>query len=303
MVFGVEDGGFTGLGEAAPTGYYGQDAGGAERALGGVEVLDPWDIEGTLARNDRLPPASLAALDAALHDLAAKRLRIPVYRMLGLVRPEPQSAFTLAIADLETTLGEAKRLSSFPTLKIKVGGWDDLETVRAVADVSEAGLWVDANEAFSPEEAPEAASELRRIGVSMIEQPVPASAGPAALKEATEAAHPVPVIADESAISARDVPRLAGCVSGVNVKLAKCGGIRGALRMVYTARSLGMMTMLGCMVETSLGIAAAAQISGLFDLVDLDGAMLLADDPFGGIGYENGRIILSDAPGLGVTPR
>ena len=303
VVFEVEDDGFSGLGEAAPTGYYGQDTGGAERALGGVEILDPWDVEGTLARNDRLPPASLAALDAALHDLAAKRLGVPVYRMLGFARPEPESAFTLAIADLETTLEEAKRLSSFPILKIKVGGWDDLDTVRAVADVSEAELWVDANEAFSPEEAPEAASELRGIGVGMIEQPVPASAGPAALKVATEAAHPVPVIADESAVFASDVPRLAGCVGGVNVKLAKCGGIRGALGMVHAARALGMMTMLGCMIETSLGIAAAAQISGLFDFVDLDGAMLLADDPFEGIGYENGRIILSDAPGLGVAPR
>ena len=303
VVFEVEEDGFTGIGEAAPTGYYGQDAGGTEEALGRVEIFDPWDIEGTLARNDRLPPAALAALDAALHDLAAKRLGVPVYRLLGLARPEPESAYTLAIADLETTLGEAKRLSSFPILKMKVGGWDDLETVRAVAGVSSAELWVDANEAFTPEEAPEAASELRGIGARMIEQPVPASAGPAALEKVTEAAHPVPVIADESAISARDVPRLAGCVSGVNVKLAKCGGIRGALRMVHTARALGMMTMLGCMVESSLGIAAAAQISGLFDFVDLDGAMLLADDPFYGMSYVNGRIILSGSPGLGVAPR
>ena len=303
VVFEIEDAGFTGLGEAAPTAYYGQDAGGTEEALGGVEIPDAWDVKGTLARNDRLPPAALAALDAALHDLAAKRLGVPVYRLLGLARPEPESAYTLTIADLETTLEEAKRLSSFPILKIKVGGWEDLETVRAVAGVSPAELWVDANEAFSPEEAPEAASELRGIGASMIEQPVPASAGPTALKGAAEAAHPVPVIADESAVSARDVPRLAGCVSGVNVKLAKCGGIRGALGMVHTARALGMMTMLGCMVETSLGIAAAAQISGLFDFVDLDGAMLLADDPFGGIGYENGRILLPDVPGLGVALR
>jgi L-alanine-DL-glutamate epimerase-like enolase superfamily enzyme len=137
----------------------------------------------------------------------------------------------------------------------------------------------------------------------MIEQPVPASAGPEALRRTTEAAHPVPVIADEGAIVAGDVPPLAGCVSGVNVKLAKCGGIRGALEMVHTARSLGMAVMLGCMVETSLGISAAAQISGLFDFVDLDGAMLLADDPFEGLLYENGRIVLSDEPGLGVKPR
>ena len=136
----------------------------------------------------------------------------------------------------------------------------------------------------------------------MIEQPVPASAGPEVLRAVTEAAHPVPVIADEGAVDARDVPKLAGSVSGVNVKLAKCGGIRGALEMVHAARAHGMRLMLGCMVETSLGIAAAAHISGLFDYLDLDGAMLLADDPFSGLAYEDARILLSDAPGLGVGP-
>jgi L-Ala-D/L-Glu epimerase / N-acetyl-D-glutamate racemase len=209
----------------------------------------------------------------------------------------------LGIAKPDTTVEEAKKLSSFPILKMKVGGWEDVETVRAVMGVSEAEVWVDANEAFSPEEASEVVSELKGIGVGMIEQPVPASAGPGALKRVTDAAHPVPVIADESAITASDVPDLAGCVSGVNVKLAKCGGIRGALEMVHTARSLGMMAMLGCMVETSLGISAAAHICGLFDFVDLDGAMLLADDPYSGLIYENGSIILPEEPGLGVEPR
>ena len=303
VIFAVEAGGATGRGEAAPTRYYGQDARGAEKALGEVEVPDPWDIEGALAQNDHLPPAALAALDGALHDLAAKRLGVPLYRLLGLARPEPTSAYTLPIAEPEDTLEEAKRLSSFPILKMKVGGREDLETVRAVAEVSGADLWVDANEAFAPDEAPEVVSELKAMGVRMIEQPVPASAGPEALRRATEAALPVPVIADEAALSARDVPPLAGCASGVNVKLAKCGGIRRALEMVHTARASGMMAMLGCMVETSCGIAAAAQISGLFDLVDLDGAMLLADDPFKGIAYENGRIFLPNEPGLGVAPR
>ena len=141
------------------------------------------------------------------------------------------------------------------------------------------------------------------MGVAMVEQPVPASAGPEALRAVTEAVRPLPVVADESAVAAPDVPTLAGCVTGVNVKLAKCGGIRGALRMIHTARALGMLVMLGCMVETSLGIAAAAQLGGLIDRVDLDGAMLLADDPFEGIGYENGRIVLPERPGLGAEPR
>jgi L-alanine-DL-glutamate epimerase-like enolase superfamily enzyme len=303
VVFEIEAGGFTGRGEAAPTSYYGQDATGVATALENVEISDPWDIEGNLVRNSQLPPSALAALDNALHDLAAKRLGVPVYRLLGLAKPETVSAYTLGIADRETTIAEAERLREFPILKVKVGGWKDIETLRAVGGASAADLWVDANEAFSPEEAIDVVAELKEIGVRMIEQPVPASAGPGALGRVTEAASPVPVIADESSIEARDVPALAGYVSGVNVKLAKCGGIRGALKMIHTARAHGMVVMLGCMVETSLGISAAAHISGLVDFADLDGAMLLADDPYSGPTYAKGRILLSEEPGLGVVPR
>jgi L-alanine-DL-glutamate epimerase-like enolase superfamily enzyme len=238
-----------------------------------------------------------------MHDLAARRLGVPVYRLLGLARPEPVSAYTLGIADRETTVALAKRLRAHQILKVKVGGWKDVETLRAVRESSEADLWVDANEVFSPEEAVEVVAKLKEIGVGMIEQPVPVSAGPEALRKVTDAAYQVPVIADESAITAGDVPGLAGCVSGVNVKLAKCGGIRRALEMIHTARAHGMLVMLGCMVETSLGISAAAQISGLVDFVDLDGAMLLADDPYAGPVYDNGRILLPEEPGLGVEPR
>jgi L-alanine-DL-glutamate epimerase-like enolase superfamily enzyme len=303
VVLTLEEGGISGRGEAAPTSYYEQDAAGVAAALEQTRINDPWDIEGTLEKNNFLPPSALSALDSALHDLAAKRLGVPVYRLLGLARPEPVSAYTLAIADPETTLQEAKNLAGFPILKMKVGGEEDLETVRAVAGASEVALWVDANEAFSPEEAPGVARDLEAVdSVRMIEQPVPASAGPEALSAVTEAAKPVPVIADESAVAARDVPLLAGCVSGVNVKLAKCGGLRRALEMIHTARAHGMLVMLGCMVETSLGVAAAAQISSLVDCVDLDGAMLLADDPFTGLGYEKGHIHLPESPGLGVEP-
>jgi L-alanine-DL-glutamate epimerase-like enolase superfamily enzyme len=303
VVIEIEAGGVTGRGEAAPTSYYGQDAGLVTPALEDVQVGDPWDIEGTLARNDGLPPSALAALDNALHDLAAKRLGVPVYRLLGLAKPEPVSAYTLGIADRETTIADAERLQGYPILKVKVGGWKDIDTLRAVREASGTDLWVDANEAFSPEEALDVVAELKQIEVRMIEQPVPASAGPEALGRVTEAASPVPVMADESSITARDVPALAGYVSGVNVKLAKCGGIRNALKMIHTARAHEMLVMLGCMVETSLGISAAAHISGLVDFVDLDGAMLLADDPYSGPTYENGRVLLSGEPGLGVVPR
>jgi L-alanine-DL-glutamate epimerase-like enolase superfamily enzyme len=303
VIFEIEEDGLTGRGEAAPTDYYGQDAAGVREALQNAEILDPWDIEGTLAHNASLPPTALCALDNALQDLAAKRLGVSVHRLLGLGRPEPVSAYTLGIADRETTVADAKRLGGYPILKVKVGGWEDVETLRAVGATSEAELWVDANEAFSPEEAREVVAELKEIGVRLIEQPVPASAGPEALRTVMEAAHPVPVIADESAIAASDVTPLAGCVSGVNVKLAKCGGIRRALEMIHTARAHGMLVMLGCMVETSLAISAAAHVSGLVDFVDLDGAMLLADDPYEGLLYEEGRIVLPESPGLGVEPR
>jgi L-Ala-D/L-Glu epimerase len=303
VVFEIEAGGVTGRGEAAPTSYYGQDASVVALALEDVEITDPWDIEGSLVHNYQLPPSALAALDNALHDLAAKRLGVPVYRLLGLAKPEPVSAYTLGIADRETTIADAERLREYPILKVKVGGWKDVETLRAVSVASGADLWVDANEAFSPEEAIDVVAELKEIGVRMIEQPVPASAGPEALGMVTEAASPVPLMADESSIEARDVPGLAGYVSGVNVKLAKCGGIRSALKMIHMARAHGMLVMVGCMVETSLGISAAAHISGLVDFVDLDGAMLLADDPYSGPTYENGRILLSGEPGLGVVPR
>ena len=303
VILTLEEGDIRGWGEAAPTDYYEQSAAGVADSLERVRIQDPWDVEGTLRENDFLPPSALAALDSALHDLAARTLGVPVYRLLGLARPKPTSAYTLSIADRETTLREAERLSGFPILKMKVGSGEDLATVRAVAGASDAALWVDANEAFSQEKAPGVAQELKEMGaVRLIEQPVPASAGSGALHGVTEAAEPVPVVADESAVDARDVPRLAGCVSGVNVKLAKCGGIRRALEMIHAARAHGMLVMLGCMVETSLGIAAAAQISGLVDFVDLDGAMLLADDPFSGLSYEKGRIHLPESPGLGVEP-
>jgi L-alanine-DL-glutamate epimerase-like enolase superfamily enzyme len=286
VIFEMSEDGVTGRGEAAPTSYYGQDAQGVATALEDVQVWDPWDIEGTLAHNGAMPPSALTALDNAMHDLAARRLGVPVYRLLGLGRPEPVSAYTLGIADRETTVAHAKGLRAHQILKVKVGGWKDVETLRAVRETSEADLWLDANESFSPEEAVEIVTELKEIGVGMIEQPVPVSAGPEALHRVTEAASPIPVIADESAITAGDVPGLAGCVSGVN-----------------TARAHGMLLMLGCMVETSLGISAAAQISGLVDFVDLDGAMLLADDPYSGPVYDNGRIFLPEEPGLGVEPR
>lgn len=300
VVLELEEDGVMGRGEAAPSAYYGQDAARVLSALGQVEVPDPWDIEGTMRVNASLPPSALAALDMALHDLAARRLGIPVWKLLGLGCPRPVTAYTIGMGGLETVLTQLEHGPEYPILKMKVGETGDLATVRAVMEASGAEVWVDANEAWDPEQAPRLALELKELGVKLIEQPVAAAAGPEALRRVTEAVAPLPIIADESAISARDIPELAGCVSGVNVKLAKCGGIRAALEVIHTARAHGMQVMLGCMVETSLGIAAATQISGLADYVDLDGFLLLADDPFKGLSFKDGRIVLPDEPGLGM---
>ena len=302
MVFSISEDGHTGRGLAAPADRYGQDAEGTLAALEGVKIEDPWDIRGALLANSGLPSSAMSALDSALYDLAARRLGAPVYRMLGLGKPRPTTAYTLGIEEMETTLRRARELSSYPIFKVKIGGRRDIETVRAVIRQTGAEVWVDANEAFSPEDAPEAMRELADAGVAMIEQPVPASAGPQAFGAAARAAGEVPVIADESALLAADVPPLAGHADGVNLKLSKCGGIRGALAIIHTARAHGMKVMLGCMVEASLGIAAAAQVSGLVDYVDLDGALLLADDPFTGVGYEGAEIVLPESPGFGVEP-
>ena len=301
VILTVEADGVTGRGESAPVSYYSGTAGGDLKALKAVDIPDPWDIEGTLAANPELSASARCALDCALHDLAARRLGIPLYRLLGLPRSRTVTAYTLPIADERTTLRRAKNLT-YPILKMKVGSAEDLKTVAAVSRVTDAELWVDANEAFTLDEAVEVAGELRGMGVRLIEQPVAAADGPGAMAEVMRAAAPVPVIADESAHTAADVARLAGCVSGVNVKLAKCGGVRGALAMIHTARAHGMAVMLGCMVETSLGVAAAAHISSLADYADLDGPLLLADDPFVGLSYEGALINVCGGPGLGVEP-
>jgi L-alanine-DL-glutamate epimerase-like enolase superfamily enzyme len=302
VVLSLSDGAHTGLGLAAPSARYGQDASRALDALRNLEIHDPWDVHGTLRANGHLPSSALSALDSALHDLAARRLGVPVYRMLGLSRPRPITSYTLGIDELDATLGRARALSQYPIFKVKVGGARDIDTVRAVIRETGAEVWVDANEAFAADEAAEAVRELAGAGVAVIEQPVPAEAGPGAFGQAARAAGNVPVIADESALVAADVPPLAGYASGVNVKLSKCGGIRGALEIIHTARANGMRVMLGCMVEASLGISAAAQVSGLVDYVDLDGALLLADDPFNGLGYEGAELVLSEGPGLGIDP-
>jgi L-Ala-D/L-Glu epimerase len=308
----VTDGdGAQGWGEAAPNRFYGESVESVAAALARfaplLEAADPWALEGAeaamnaaLGRNG----SAKSAVSAALHDLAAKRLGIPLYRLWGLDPSKaPRSSFTIAIAttaaELEQRVAEA---AEYPVLKIKLGTDRDADIVRTVRGAApNKTLRVDANAAWTPKQALRMIDVLIDHGVEFVEQPVPAH-DVDGLRHVRERSK-LPVIADESCVTAADIPRLIGAVDGINIKLSKCGGLREALRMIAVARAHGLLVMAGCMIETSLGITAAAHLTPLLDFADLDGAALLRDDPYDGATIDGGIIRIPDRPGLGVRAR
>ncbi len=244
--------------------------------------------------------AAKCALDIALHDLAAKQLGVPLYELLGTSRDVPPTDFTLGLDEPSVVADRAAAAAHFPALKVKVGGPHDLATVQAVRRRFDGPIRVDANTAWQPEEALRLLPALVELGVELVEQPFPAHRLDqlAWLQERS----PLPIVADESAVTVNDLDRLVGVVAGVNVKLAKCGGVGPALRMLQRARELGFRRFLGCMEETLVGITASAAVASLADWVDLDGCLLLADDPFTGTKLgEDCRWLLQAQPGLGVV--
>jgi L-alanine-DL-glutamate epimerase-like enolase superfamily enzyme len=246
--------------------------------------------------------AAKCALDIALHDFAGKLLGIPVHELIGLPADIPPTDFTIGIDEPAIVAQRAARAADFPALKIKCGGPQDLETLRAVREVFGGPIRVDANTGWTRDDAERLLPEIIDLGVELIEQPFPARAyrDLGWLQERSS----IPIVADESAVSDEDLDALVGVVEGVNVKLAKCGGIGPAKAMLSRARDLGFKTFLGCMEETSVGIAASAAVASLADWVDLDGCLLLADDPFDGLDLDaDHRWILTDRPGLGLTLR
>jgi L-Ala-D/L-Glu epimerase / N-acetyl-D-glutamate racemase len=243
-----------------------------------------------------------SALDAALHDWIGKRLGVPLWRLLGLAPRAPHTSFTIGIESVEGTRDRVMRAGEFRALKVKVGGAEDLERLEAVREAApDAALRVDANEGWTLESARELMPELIRLNVEFVEQPFPAADVDSfnALKEVEPG---LPVIVDEGCQNLADVAPAAAYADGVNVKLAKSGGVREAVRMIHAARALGLHVMLGCMVESQLGVAPAAAIASLADWVDLDGHLLLAEQPFTGLRFEDGRVLPSAEPGLGVSP-
>jgi len=305
------DDGLEGWGEAAPSRFYGETAetvmGALSRFTPLLELADGWSIdaiERELEKTLRWNAAARCAVSAALHDLAAKRMGVPLYALWGLDASTPaRSSFTIGIAPDDATLRERVReAASYPILKIKLGTPRDADVVRIVREEApHAILRVDANAAWTPKRALAMLDVLATHGVDMLEQPV--AAHDIEGLRFVRARAPMDVVADESCIVATDIPKLHGAVDGVNIKLAKCGSLREALRMIAVARAHGMRVMCGCMIETTLGIAAAAHFSSLLDDADLDGAALLADDPFVGPTIPAGRIVLDNTPGLGVRRR
>jgi L-alanine-DL-glutamate epimerase-like enolase superfamily enzyme len=306
-----------GLGEGYPEPYYGETAATMAAVFPLLlEAIAPFEagLRGGLAEArvalegaSRAMDAALhhnggakCAVDIALHDLVGKRLGIPVHRLVGLPAEIPPTDFTLGIDAPAVVAERAARAARFPALKIKVGGAADLETLEAVRAVYGGPLRVDANTGWEPEAGARLVPELVRLGVELIEQPFPRHRLDQLrwLQERSE----LPIVADESAVTIDDLDGLVGVVAGVNVKLAKCGGTGPAHRMLARARELGFRTFLGCMEETSVGIAGSAAVASLADWLDLDGCLLLADDPFTGLELDDScRWRLTDAPGLGVA--
>jgi L-Ala-D/L-Glu epimerase / N-acetyl-D-glutamate racemase len=299
--------GMTGYGEGAPVERYDESPRTAKRFVeehAGLLGDDPFALEDLGERLAAIPgeQAAKAAIDGALHDLQGKLLGIPAARLLGVPRSGPPTSWTIWLGDPDDMARRAEAASgSYRRLKLKLGGRDglDVERVRAVRSVTDLPLQVDVNEAWSLDEALTALPQLDELGVAYCEQPLRArDEGGRALRERS----PVPIFVDEDCHTLADIARCAEIAHGINIKLAKSGGIREATRMAHAARALRLGVMLGCMLESGLGIAAACCVAPLCDHVDLDGNLLLREDPCPGVELVDGVQVPSTAPGLGVAP-
>ncbi len=298
----IEHEGERGHGEGAPIEHYDETA---ESALAYVEEVadtlgdDPFVFDEITPRWPLRELAARSALDAALHDLCGKLTGLPVWRFLGLRRAGPPTSWTIGLGEPDEMAAKAQRVTDFKSLKLKLGGRDgrDVERVRAVREVWSEPIRVDVNEGWTLDEALDTIPQLKELGVDYVEQPLRAH-DPDGPK--LKAASPLSIFVDEDCHTLGDLEACAERAHGINIKLAKSGGIREAVRMAHAARAMRMGVMLGCMIESGLGIAAGASIASLCDHVDLDGNILIADDPWPGVQLVDGVQLPSDAPGLGV---
>lgn len=298
-----------GWGEGAPVYYEGQSAEAmldlAQDMLSTLDLALPiHEIVDEILTRHPGESALAQAVDIALHDAWGKREGQPLWRLWNLDWANaPLSTFTIGLDSLETMLAKVDQAQSYPLLKIKAGGEDDLAMLRAIRERAGKPMLIDANEGWTFERTVEYLPALRELDIRMLEQPLPREdkAGYAQLREANRSA--IPIFVDEGVQGPDDIAQWAGRVDGVNIKLAKCGGLARARRMIEIARGLGLGVMLGCMIESSLAVSAAAQLAPLLDYADLDGAELISNDPFVGMKLRQGRIETADAPGHGATPR
>lgn len=301
-VFRLSWGSLEGLGESAPIARYHESVDSVMQYFAAHPVRgdNPYLLDELLQQE--IPPAARCGLDIALHDLIGKDCGKPIYALLGLDPAcTPLTSFTIGIGDLALTMRKVEEIGSHPVMKVKLGTGStraQIETIESIRSKYAGTIRIDANEGWTAETSVEILAELARFEIEFCEQPIPAG-HPEQLRYIRERSR-IPIVTDEDSLTAFDLPKLYGCVDGVNVKLAKTGGIRGALKMIHTARALRMKIMLGCMVESQISASAAAHISPLVDWADIDGPFLTRDDPFSGISYRDGKIVLPDGPGLGV---
>jgi L-alanine-DL-glutamate epimerase-like enolase superfamily enzyme len=305
-----------GIGEAAPSEYYNENA---DTVVDSLEKSkdelgdDPCQIESILSNlNEKITGnfSAKAGIDIALHDLIGKRLGVPIYKLLGLNGKAPLvTSYTIGIDTPEKMKEKTNEAKDFLIYKVKVGVENDIEMVKAVRETTDAKIRVDANAGWTPDEAIEKINRLAEYDIEFVEQPT-APEDKEGLKKIKKNVD-VPIIIDEHLMTSEDILQFVGLCDGINIKLAKCGGIREALRMIHVARAHDLLVMLGCMIESSVGITAAAHIGSLVDFLDLDGNLLLTNDPYVGVrleippkaGLKKGKLYLSDSPGLGVVPK
>ena len=294
-----------GVGEAAAVPYYGETQEGIIAYLKSVPDLgdDPFDMDSVLARRPAGSRAARSAIDEALHDLWGKKLGQPLYKLFGL-NPNnlPLTSFTIGMDEPEI-MAEQAQASNYPIIKVKLGSEKDEAIVASIRNSTNAKLRVDANAGWSREQALYIIPRLVEYDLEFIEQPLAVEdvEGYFWLKEKLRAQKiNIPVFADETAKNSHDVAKLAGAIDGVVVKTMKSEGIREALRMIHTARAHDMQIMLSCMIESSVGATAAAHLAPLCDYLDLDGPLLIKNDPYRRLKYDGAKMTLPDAPGLGL---
>lgn len=309
IIVELEHDGIVGYGEASPTKRYGESVETIPLFLQKLDLSrfeSPMLTEDILTYVDAIEQGNTSAkcsVDIALHDWIGKKLNMPLYKLWGLNPARAAvSSFTIAIDTKEIVEQKVREAEDFPILKVKVGADNDEEMITTIRKLTDKVLYVDANEGWKDRQtALERVKWLKDQNIGFIEQPMPAAQLDDIqwLRERSD----IPLMADESVLRLEEIPKLAQAFDGINIKLMKCTGLREAMRMINTARALNMKVMMGCMIETAVGISAGSHLAPLLDYADLDGNVLISNDPFDGVRNTKGNLTLSDKPGLGVSLR